>query len=203
MSEPFANQNDKMSYAMGMNLGEYLNSNPVGLNLDAAVEGLRDSIAGTPRLSRQEYVSAMQLLQQQIQEAGRRQMEQAAAANALAEKNFMAENAKRPGVTVTASGLQYEVLRQGSGAKPAVRPAGTGQVRGLVGPAHCADPAPRRGPERESCHTGYPPGASRPRRRRRRARTGAASPVGVGRRRQPGAFPLRPSGAGQGNGSAA
>ena len=80
MSEPFANQNDKMSYAMGMNLGEYLKSNPVGLNLDAAVEGLRDSIAGTPRLSRQEYVSAMQLLQQQMQEAARRQVEQAAAA---------------------------------------------------------------------------------------------------------------------------
>ncbi len=58
-------------------------------------------------------------LKQQMQEAARRQVEQAAAANALAEKNFMAENAKRPGVTVTASGLQYEVLRQGSGAKPA------------------------------------------------------------------------------------
>ena len=114
MSEPFANQIDKMSYAMGMNLGEYLNSNPVGLNLDAAVEGLRDSIAGTPRLSRQEYVSAMQLLQQQIQEAGRRQMEQAAAANALAEKNFMAENAKRPGITVTPTlnGLRFSARHQ-------------------------------------------------------------------------------------------
>ena len=46
MSEPFANQNDKMSYAMGMNLGEYLKGNPVGLNLDAAVDGLRDFAAG-------------------------------------------------------------------------------------------------------------------------------------------------------------
>ena len=119
MSEPFANQIDKMSYAMGMNLGEYLKSNPVGLNLDATIDGLRDFAAGNPRLSRQEYVATMQLLQQQMQEAARRQVEQAAAANALAEKNFMAENAKRPGVTVTASGLQYEVLRQGSGAKPA------------------------------------------------------------------------------------
>ena len=118
MSEPFASQKDKMSYALGMNLGEYLTRNPVELNFDAAVNGLRDFIAGTPKLSREEYVSAMQLLQQQMQEAGRRQMEQAAAANALAEKNFMAQNARRPGVTVTASGLQYEVLKQGSGAKP-------------------------------------------------------------------------------------
>lgn len=118
MSEPFASQKDKMSYALGMNLGEYLTRNPVELNFDAAVNGLRDFIAGTPKLSREEYVSAMQLLQQQMQEAGRRQMEQDAAANALAEKNFMAQNARRPGVTVTASGLQYEVLKQGSGAKP-------------------------------------------------------------------------------------
>ena len=118
MSEPFASQNDQISYAMGMNLGEYLNNNPVKLNFDAIIDGLRDALAGNPKLSREEYVSSMQLLQQQMQEAGRRQMEQAAAANALAEKNFMAENAKRPGITVTASGLQYEVLKQGSGAKP-------------------------------------------------------------------------------------
>ena len=118
MSEPFASQNDKISYAMGMNLGEYLNNNPVKLNFDAIIDGLRDAVAGNPKLSHEEYVSSMQLLQQQMQEAGRRQMEQAAAANALAEKNFMAENAKRPGITVTASGLQYEVLKQGSGAKP-------------------------------------------------------------------------------------
>ena len=118
MSEPFASQNDKISYAMGMNLGEYLNNNPVKLNFDAIIDGLRDAVAGNPKLSHEEYVSSMQLLQQQMQEAGRRQMEQAAAANALAEKNFMAENAKRPGITVTPSGLQYEVLKQGSGAKP-------------------------------------------------------------------------------------
>ena len=118
MSESFASQNDQISYAMGMNLGEYLNNNPVKLNFDAIIDGLRDALAGNPKLSREEYVSSMQLLQQQMQEAGRRQMEQAAAANALAEKNFMAENAKRPGITVTASGLQYEVLKQGSGAKP-------------------------------------------------------------------------------------
>ncbi|MPN00673.1 FKBP-type 22 kDa peptidyl-prolyl cis-trans isomerase [bioreactor metagenome] len=54
-----------------------------------------------------------------MQDAGRRQAEQLAAANVLAEKNFMTENKKKPGVTVTASGLQYEVIKAGNGPKPA------------------------------------------------------------------------------------
>ncbi|MBS1368671.1 MAG: FKBP-type peptidyl-prolyl cis-trans isomerase [Lentisphaeria bacterium] len=118
MSDLFASEIDKMSYAMGMNMGEYLTRTPLEINLDKAQDGIRDFIARAPKLPQEEYVAMMQLLQQKMQDAGRRQAEQLAAANALAEKNFMAENAKKTGVTVTPSGLQYEVITAGSGAKP-------------------------------------------------------------------------------------
>ena len=118
MSDQFKNEIDRMSYAMGMNMGEYLTRTPLEINLDAAREGIADFINKAPKLSQEEYVAMMQLLQQKMQEAGRRQMEQLAAANATAEKNFMAENAGKAGVTVTPSGLQYEVIKAGSGPKP-------------------------------------------------------------------------------------
>lgn len=118
MSDQFKNEIDRMSYAMGMNMGEYLTRTPLEINLDAAREGIADFISKAPKLSQEEYVAMMQLLQQKMQEAGRRQTEQLAAANATAEKNFMAENARKAGVTVTPSGLQYEVIKAGSGPKP-------------------------------------------------------------------------------------
>lgn len=118
MSNLFANENDKMSYAMGMNMGEYLTRTPLDIDLNKAQEGIRDFIAKTPKLTPEEYVATMQLLQQKMQDAGRRQAEQLAADNILAEKNFMAENAKKSGVKVTSSGLQYEVITAGNGKKP-------------------------------------------------------------------------------------
>ena len=106
MSDQFKNEIDRMSYAMGMNMGEYLTRTPLEINLDAAREGIADFISKAPKLSQEEYVAMMQLLQQKMQEA------------ATAEKNFMAENAGKAGVTVTPSGLQYEVIKAGSGPKP-------------------------------------------------------------------------------------
>lgn len=119
MSAQFTSELEKMSYAMGMNMGEYLTRTPLDIDLDAAQQGIADFIADSPKLSKEEYVAMMQLLQQQMQDAGRQQAQQAAAANALAEKNFLAQNSGKSGVTVTASGLQYEIITAGNGPKPA------------------------------------------------------------------------------------
>lgn len=118
MSDQFKNEIDRMSYAMGMNMGEYLTRTPLEINLDAAREGIADFISKAPEalpggIRRHDAAPS-------AEDAGgrRRQTEQLAAANATAEKNFMAENARKAGVTVTPSGLQYEVIKAGSGPKP-------------------------------------------------------------------------------------
>ena len=68
MSDQFKNEIDRMSYAMGMNMGEYLTRTPLEINLDAAREGIADFINKAPKLSQEEYVAMMQLLQQKMQE---------------------------------------------------------------------------------------------------------------------------------------
>ena len=115
----FSDEIDQMSYAMGMNMGEYLTRTPLKINRTVVLDGIREFLAGNPALSQEEYVQTMQLLQARMQQAGREEMERISAANLAAERAFMAENAKKPGVVVTNSGLQYEVLKSGSGATPA------------------------------------------------------------------------------------
>ena len=88
------------------------------INRTVVLDGIREFLAGNPALSQEEYVQTMQLLQARMQQAGREEMERISAANLAAERAFMAENAKKPGVVVTKSGLQYEVLKSGSGATP-------------------------------------------------------------------------------------
>lgn len=118
MSE-FKSELDKMSYAMGMNMGEYLTRTPIKIDLALAQQGIADFIAKSPKLAAEEYVAMMQLLQQKMQDAGRQQVEAMAAENAAAELEFMAENAKKAGITVTDSGLQYEIIIAGEGETPA------------------------------------------------------------------------------------
>lgn len=52
--------------------------------------------------------------------------------NRQASQAFLAENAKQPGVQVTASGLQYQVLREGNGAKPSATDVVTVDYRGTL-----------------------------------------------------------------------
>jgi len=115
----FKSELDKMSYAMGMNMGEYLTRTPIKIDLGLAQQGIADFIAKSPKLAPEEYVAMMQLLQQKMQDAGRQQVDAMAAENAAAEQEFMAENAKKSGISVTGSGLQYEIIIAGDGETPA------------------------------------------------------------------------------------
>ena len=110
MSDKFASEIDFLSYAMGMNMGEYLTRTPIEVNTQAALDGVRDFLAKSPKISQEEYVKAMQVLQAKMQAAVQKQVDGLAAANIEAEKKFMAENGAREGVKTTASGLQYEVI---------------------------------------------------------------------------------------------
>lgn len=118
MNDKFASEIDFLSYAMGMNMGEYLTRTPVKVNTQVALDGVRDFLAKSPKLSQEEYVKAMQVLQAKMQAAVQKQVDGLAAANIEAEKKFMAENGAREGVKTTASGLQYEVIAEGKGDKP-------------------------------------------------------------------------------------
>lgn len=106
----------RVSYGIGRQLGGQLRDNPPpGASLEAILAGLSDAFNNVASPVADEVMTAsFQVIRQRMQDEQAAKAEAAAAAG----RDYLAENAKREGVTVLASGLQYEVLVQGSGAKP-------------------------------------------------------------------------------------
>ena len=81
-------------------------------DMDQLIAGLKDAMAG------KEGKFNDQMCQQILQKAQSEAMANASKKNVEAGKAFLAENAKKKGVVTTKSGLQYEILKDGTGAKP-------------------------------------------------------------------------------------
>ena len=111
---------EKMSYALGMNIAGNISELPLEIDSAALINALQTVLAGEePALAQEEYAQNMQKFQQEVQSAGQKAMKEAAENNRAAGKEFLAANAKKEGVKTTASGLQYMVLAEGNGPKPA------------------------------------------------------------------------------------
>ena len=106
----------RVSYGIGRQLGDQLRENPVpGMTLDAILAGLSDAYAGAESRVPGEALSAsFQVIRERMQAEAQSKAEAAAAVG----REYLVENAKREGITVLPSGLQYEVLVSGEGAKP-------------------------------------------------------------------------------------
>lgn len=116
MSNKYTTVEQRVSYGIGRQMGDQLTDSPIkGLVIDAVLEGLADALNGVASpVSPEALQQAFEEMQGRLQA---RQAEQAQAAAAEGEC-FLAENAQRPEVTVTGSGLQYEVLVSGEGSCP-------------------------------------------------------------------------------------
>ena len=100
------------SYALGMNLGASLAMDGIYPDLDELLKGLKDRLnGGELRFNEQEAGMI-------FEEAYYSMMEKKQAESADKENVFLAENSKKSGVIVTASGLQYEIISEGFGQKP-------------------------------------------------------------------------------------
>lgn len=112
----------KVSYGMGMVLGERMGNDLPDLQMDQFLQGIQHGHAGdeeAQRMSREEIQQALMAYQQEMQQKQSQQAEELAKKNQEAGEAFLAENADRDGVKSTDSGLQFEVLEEGSGEKPA------------------------------------------------------------------------------------
>lgn len=116
MSDNFSTGAEKASYGIGLQMGEQLKANPFeGLNLNSVFEGMKDAYTGNDfQVEIPEIQAAFEKINTEIQ-ARREEEAKVLSAEGIA---FLEENAKRPEITVTESGLQYEVLATGEGEKP-------------------------------------------------------------------------------------
>ena len=118
---PDPNLNDKVSYFVGTDVGKSIRDNGLEVNLETFVQGLKDTIEKKKEMkyTDKELEAAMQQFAQNMMAKQKKTAEEAGGKNADEGTKFLAENGKREGVTTTASGLQYEVLKKADGPKPA------------------------------------------------------------------------------------
>ena len=110
---------DKVSYALGIGIGRQLSQmGAADLNIDDFAQAIKDVIAGDLKLGDAE---AQQIVQEFFAKQEEKQKAEAAEKGKAAKQEgekFLAENGKKEGVITTASGLQYQVLREGNGQSP-------------------------------------------------------------------------------------
>lgn len=110
---------ERLSYGIAYGLGERMKADSVPMDVDAFALGLRDALeGGEPRMTPEEITAEMQAFQQQAQAAQQAAQAAAGEENAAAGAAFLAENSTKEGVIVTDSGLQYQIVEAGEGAKP-------------------------------------------------------------------------------------
>ena len=112
----------KISYGMGLVLGQRMRNDLPDLKMDQFLQGFQHGNSGDEsqaRLSQEEIQEALMTYQQQLQEQQASKVEELASKNKEAGEAFLAENAEKEGVETTDSGLQYEVIEEGDGEKPA------------------------------------------------------------------------------------
>jgi FKBP-type peptidyl-prolyl cis-trans isomerase FklB len=124
---------DKVSYSIGLDIGSTFKKQKMDINLDTLNKGLKDGVSGAkPLLTEDEVKQTMTAYSKEMTEKQMNANKEAGMKNAAAGEVFLTENKKKAGIKTTASGLQYKVLKEGTGPTPKATDSVTTNYRGTL-----------------------------------------------------------------------
>jgi FKBP-type peptidyl-prolyl cis-trans isomerase len=124
-------QKDKESYSLGYKFGQSLKDQRLAIDLDLYSSGLRDALSEKkPLLSQEEIDKTVMDVQNRVMAARQKELQGQSEMNLAAGKAFLEANGKKEGVKTLPSGLQYKVLKEGSGKTPKATDTVTVNYRG-------------------------------------------------------------------------
>jgi FKBP-type peptidyl-prolyl cis-trans isomerase len=106
---------EKLSYAIGQQIGRQIKGEGVDIDADVLASSINDVVTGKESKLKPEEIQAAMM---KGQEAAMAKQQEASKENEAKGKKYLEENKAKPGVKVTASGLQYEVITEGKGKTP-------------------------------------------------------------------------------------
>lgn len=110
---------EKISYVIGRQIGQSLEGTPAKFDLKLLMRGIEDALGKRPSpIGAEEEQQVKTEFSAKVKEEQSKKWAAAAEANLKAEEAFLAKNKSEKGVVTTASGLQYQVLKKGSGPTP-------------------------------------------------------------------------------------
>ena len=112
-------QKDKVSYAIGLDIGSTMKRQMIDVNDELLNAGIKDGLSGAkPRMTDEEVKDVMSTFQKEMMAKQAAARKEAGEKNATEGKKFLDQNKTKEGVKTTASGLQYKVLKEGTGTPP-------------------------------------------------------------------------------------
>jgi FKBP-type peptidyl-prolyl cis-trans isomerase FkpA len=115
----FANEKEKYSYMVGLDISRSLGSIKDEIDVSVVEKALDDGLSGkTTRMTQEEALKVRQEFMQKLQAKQASKSKEESEKNQKEGDEFLAKNKDKPGVKVTASGLQYEVVKEGTGEHP-------------------------------------------------------------------------------------
>jgi FKBP-type peptidyl-prolyl cis-trans isomerase FklB len=136
----------KINYSVGYQIGDDFKRQGVEINPEALVKGIQDSLSGEKGLmTPQERRNALVNLQRQVAAQQKQDKPKQAQEYPGEGREFLAANAKKPGVVTLPSGLQYKVIREGTGKTPGPHDSVTVNYRGTLINGNEFDSSYRRG----------------------------------------------------------
>jgi FKBP-type peptidyl-prolyl cis-trans isomerase FklB len=126
-------QKDKVSYSIGMDIGMTLKNQSIEVDPAILARGIKDSMSGQkPLMAEQEIRDTIAAFQKEMMAKQQELAKQMGEKNKKQGEAFLAENKKKEGVKTLASGLQYKVIKVGTGKKPKATDTVTTNYRGTL-----------------------------------------------------------------------
>ncbi|UTO19474.1 FKBP-type peptidyl-prolyl cis-trans isomerase [Acinetobacter sp. Z1] len=114
-------QKDQLGYSYGYLMGKGSAETLKDLNIETFIQGLQEAVNGkAPSLTDEEMAKVLNQYKKRLEAKQLVEFQELAQKNDQVGKSFLAENAKKSDITTTKSGLQYQVLQQGTGKSPKV-----------------------------------------------------------------------------------
>ncbi len=110
-------QNQKISYSLGYNIGKNLQKD-FKIDMDTFFKGFKDSHTQKMLLTKEEMKQSIMLFQQQVREKQMKKIKSLAEKNKAEGAAFLKKNKAEKGVITLKSGLQYKIIKKGTGASP-------------------------------------------------------------------------------------
>jgi FKBP-type peptidyl-prolyl cis-trans isomerase FklB len=112
-------QKEKISYTLGTDVAKSLKQLGVDMDTEIFIKGIKDALAGTkPIMTEEEMRTVMNTFKQEMATKQMEKMKIAGEKNKKEGEAFLAENKKKAGVKTLPSGLQYKVIKEGTGKTP-------------------------------------------------------------------------------------
>ncbi len=130
---PLTTQKQKVSYAIGMNIGESMKKDSLDVDPEVLARGVKDALAGGKlQMTDEEAKAVMTDLRTQMMQKKQEETQRVSETNKQEGQQFLAANKSKDGVVTLPSGLQYKVIKEGTGAKPTATDTVSVNYRGTL-----------------------------------------------------------------------